>query len=112
MLGVRAHHTPKFRCLFKIFKIQLFSCFITQLGKKLQQWSLNEVIVDILLFVLNEKEPLSDIWLLSYVQNSFGYLKKKKNLIFRQRACIHTWLFVTSDPDERRIFRKDIPENL
>ena len=32
----------------KMFKIQLFCCFITQLVKKLQQWSLYEVIEDIL----------------------------------------------------------------
>ena len=40
-------------------KIRLFCCFITQLVKELQQWSLYEVI--------------EDIWLLSNEQNSFGY---------------------------------------
>ena len=63
---------PKLGVFSKMFTIQLFCCFITQLVKKLQQWSLYEVIEDILLIVLNTKQPLSDIWLLSYKQNSFG----------------------------------------
>ena len=57
--------------VFKIFKWQHFCCFITQLVKKLQHWSLYEVIKDILPFVLNPKWPLSDIWLLRCKQNSF-----------------------------------------
>ena len=61
-----AYRTPKVGCFFKIVKIHHFCCFITQLVKKLQQWSLYEVIEDILPFVLNTKRPLSDIWLLSY----------------------------------------------
>ena len=63
---------PKLGVFFKDVKIQLFDCFIAQLVKKLQQWSLYEVIEDILPFVLNTKRPLSDIWLLSYEQNSLG----------------------------------------
>ena len=62
---------PKLGVFSKMFKIQLFCCFITQLVKKLQQWSLYEVIEDILPIVLNTKRPLSDIWMLSYKQNSF-----------------------------------------
>ena len=69
---------PKLGVFSKMFKIQLFCCFITQLVKKLQQWSLYEVIEDILPFVLNTKRPLSDIWLLSYKQNSFGCFFEKK----------------------------------
>ena len=61
---------------YKMFKIQLFCHFITQLVKMLQQWSLHDVIEDILPFVLNTKRPLSDIWLLSYKQNSFGCFSK------------------------------------
>ena len=34
----------KVGCFFKFFKIQFVCCFITQLVKKLQQWSLYEVI--------------------------------------------------------------------
>ena len=66
--------------VFSIFsKYSFFCCFITQLVKKLQQRSLYKVIEDILPFVLNTKRPLSDIWLLSYKQNSFGcFLKKLK----------------------------------
>ena len=53
------HNTPTVGCFFKMFKIQLLCCFITQLVKKLQQWSLYEVIEDILPIVLNTKQPLS-----------------------------------------------------
>ena len=42
---------PKVVYFLKIVKIQLFCCFITQLVKKLQQWSLYDVIKDILQFV-------------------------------------------------------------
>ena len=58
-------------------KYRFFCCFNTQLVKKLQQWSLYEVIEDIMPFVLNTKRPLSDIWLLRYKQNSFGFFRKK-----------------------------------
>ena len=79
VLGViqGAHHTPKIGCFFQIYEIQHFCCFITQLVKKLRQWYLCEVKEDILPFVLNTKRPLSDIWLASYKQNSFGYFLKK-----------------------------------
>ena len=60
------------------FKIQLLSCFITQLVKKLLQRSLYEVIEDILPFVLNTKRPLSDIWLLRNKQNRIPIFSKKK----------------------------------
>ena len=74
-----AYRTPKVGCFFKIVKIHHICCFITQLTKRLHQWSLYEVIEDILPFVLNTKRPLSDIWLVSYKQNSFGcFLKKFK----------------------------------
>ena len=48
----------------------------------LQQWSLYDVIVDILPFVLNTKRPLSDIWLLRYKQNSFGCFREKSQFQF------------------------------
>ena len=66
-----------------MFKIQLFCGFITQLVKKLQQWSFYEVIEDPLPFVLNTKRPMSDIWLLRCKQNSFGCFCKKRN-VFRK----------------------------
>ena len=50
----------------------LVALLLILLVKKLRQWSLYEVIEDILPFVLNTKRPLSNIWLLSYKQNSFG----------------------------------------
>ena len=77
-----AHRTPKVGCFFKIFKIQLFSCFITQLIKKLQQWPLYEVKEDILPFVLNTKRPLSNIWLPSCEQNSFVCFLKNSEFQF------------------------------
>ena len=52
---------------FKIFKIQNFRCFITQLRKNIQQQSLY------IMFILNAKRPLKDIWLLSYKQKSVEY---------------------------------------
>ena len=73
---------PKLGVFFKIFKIQLFCCFITQLVKKLQQWPLYEVKEDILPFVLNTKRLLSDIWLLRYKQNSFGCFRKNSEFRF------------------------------
>ena len=67
----------------KIFEIQLICCFIAQLVKSLQQRCLYKGIEDILPLVLNTKRPLSDIWLPSYEQNSFGcFLKKLKFWIF------------------------------
>ena len=68
------NYTPKVGCFFKIVKIQLFCCFITQLVKNLQQWSLYVVIEDILPFVLNTKRPLSNIWFLRSKKNNFGCL--------------------------------------
>ena len=61
----------------RLLKFNILVALITQLVKKLQQWSLYEVIEDIMPFVLNTKRPLSDIWLLSYEQNSFGCFRKK-----------------------------------
>ena len=63
--------------IWKPMKFNIFGCFIIQLVKKLQQWSLYKVIEDTLPLVLNRKRPLSDILLLSYEQNSFGCFLKK-----------------------------------
>ena len=69
--------------LSKINKIQQNWLLYYSACKKPQQWSLYEVIRDILPFVLNTKWPLSDIWLLSYEPNSFGcFLNKLKFWIF------------------------------
>ena len=68
------------------------------LFKELQQWSLYEVIEDILPFVLNTKRPLSDIWLVSYKQNSFGcFLKKWKFWIFLKTP--KTVLLISQQPN-------------
>ena len=60
----------------------VFCCFFTQLINKLQQCSLCEWIKNILLFVLNTKQPLRDIWLLRYMQNSFGCFQKNSEFPF------------------------------
>ena len=74
---------PKLGVFSQIHEIQHFCCCLTWLVEKLQQWSLYEVIEDILPLVLNIKRPLNDIWLLSYEQNSLGcFLKKFKFWIF------------------------------
>ena len=39
----------------------------------------------ILLFVLNTKQPLSNIWLLRYKQNSFGCFWRNLNFVFREK---------------------------
>ena len=93
-----AHHTPKVGCFFKIFKIQLFYCFITQLVEKLHQWPLYEVKEDILPFVFNTKRPLSDNWLLRYKQNSFGCFRKKSEFQFFQKTP-KTVLLTTRQPN-------------
>ena len=70
----------------------VFCCFFTQLINKLQQCSLCEWIKNILLFVLNTKQPLRDIWLLSYKQNSFQcFLKKIKFWIFSCDEQLKKW---------------------
>ena len=92
------HCTPEVGCFFKMFKIQLFCCFITQLVKMLQQWSLYDVIEDILSFVLNTKRPLSDIWLLRYEQNSFGCFWKNSECNFFQKTP-KTVLLITQQPN-------------
>ena len=74
---------PKLGVFSRLLKFNIFVALITQLIKKLQQWSLHDVIEDIMPFVLNTKRPLSDIWLPSYEQNSFGcFLTKLKFWIF------------------------------
>ena len=67
---------------------ELRSFSLLQLVTKVQQWSLYEVIEDILPFVLNTKWSLSNIRLLSYKQNGFGYFLK--NLRF--------WFFFLKHP--------------
>ena len=63
---------PKLGVFCYFLKYSILVAGISQLVNKLQQWSLYEVIEDIMPFVLNTKRPLSDIWLLRYKQNSFG----------------------------------------
>ena len=73
---------PKLGVFPKFMKFNILFCFITQLIKRLQQWSLYEVIEDIRPFVLNTKRHLSNIWLLRYKQNSFGCFREKSQFQF------------------------------
>ena len=88
---------PKLGVFSEMFEIQLFCCFITHLVKKLQQLSLYEVIEDILLFVLDSKQPLSDNWvfiekfeILNFsknTQNCFAYISATK---YRSEAVLYS----------------------
>ena len=79
------HHTHKVGCFFKMVKILHFGYFITHLVKNLRQGSLYDVIKNILTFILNAKQPLSDIWLLSFEQISFGVFLKTFKFRFFQK---------------------------
>ena len=70
-----ALHTQSGFFFFKTFKTQNFCSFLAQLVKKLHQWSLYVVIKNILLIIFITKWLLSNIWLRSYKQNSFGYFE-------------------------------------
>ena len=80
------NHTPKLGVFSTFSKYSFLCCFITQFMKKLYQWSLYEVIEDILPFVLNTKRPLSYIWLLRYNQNSFGCFRKNSECNFFKKT--------------------------
>ena len=80
------YRAPKIGCFFQSNEIQHFCCFITQFVKKVQQWSLYEVIEDILLFVLNTKQSFSYMWLLRYKQNSFGCFREKSEVQIVQKT--------------------------
>ena len=82
---------PKWGVFSYFPKSSFIVAFTSQLVKKLQQGSLYKVIEDTLLFVLNTKRPLSDIWLLSYKQNSFEcFLTKLK---FHLGNCLGRVIF-------------------
>ena len=89
---------PKLGVFSYVPKYSFIVAFISQLVKKLQQWSLYEVIEDILPFVLNTKRPLSDIWLLRYKQNSFGCFRKKSVVKCFLKTPI-TALLITQQPN-------------
>ena len=56
------------------------------------------MIEDVLPFVLNTKQPLHDIWLLRYKQNSFGCFWKKSEFQFFHKTP-KTVLFITDQPN-------------
>ena len=92
------YQTPKLGVFCYFPKYSNLVAFLSQLVKKLQQWSLYEVIEDIMLIVLNIKRPLSDIWLLRYKQNSFGCFRKNSEFRFFQKTP-KTVLFITDQPN-------------
>ena len=87
---------PKLGVFSTFTKYSYLCCFITQLIKKLQQWSLYEVIEDILLFVLHSKRPLSNIWLLRNKQHSFGCSKKNGTCDKISGVCMDISIFWSS----------------
>ena len=89
---------PKLGVFYYYPKYSFIVAFISQLVKKLQRWSLYEVIEDILPFVLNTKRPLRDIWLLRYMQNSFGCFQKNSEFPFFQKTP-KTVLLITQQPN-------------
>ena len=101
------YRTPEIGCFLKIYKIQHFCCFITQLVKKRHQWSLYEVIKDILPFVLNTKQPLSDIWLLEFhlfktcgtvdILNTYKYSSHMTDLLFYMKYNFSRWPLARPD---------------
>ena len=112
-IGVHTAHCTKLGVFFKIFRIKHFCGFIAQLVKKLRQWSLYEVIEDILPLILNKKRPLSNIWLLRYKQMSFGcFWKKSQFYLFKKFPNLflvphwNTFTFVIFDNFVHNVFGK------
>ena len=89
---------PKLGVFSRLLKFNILVALITQLVKKLQQWSLYEVIEDIMPFVLNTKRPLRDIWLLRYKQNTFGCFRKNSELQYFQKTA-KSVLLITQRPN-------------
>ena len=93
-----AYEKPKLSVFSYFPKYSILVAIISQLVKKLHQWSLYDVIEDILPLVLSTKRPLCDIWLLRYKQNSFGCFRKNSELQFFQKAS-KTVLLITQQPN-------------
>ena len=91
-----------------MFKKQLFVFFITHLIKKLKQWSFYEEIEDILLFIFNTNRHLSDIWLLTYKQNSFGCFFDKNEILtfFKNTQNCFAYISATKYCSEAVLYSK------
>ena len=87
---------PKLGVFSTFLKYSCLCCFITQLINKLQRWSLYEVIEDILPFVLNTKRLLSNIWLLSYKQNSFGCFLTKVRISIWSKNTQNCFAYISA----------------
>ena len=81
---------PKLGVFYYYPKYSFIVAFTYQRTQKPQQWSLIEVIEDILPFVFNTKRTLSNIWLLSYKQNNFGCFWEKLKLWFLSTLFINS----------------------
>ena len=79
-------------------KYSIIVAVISQLLKMLQHWSLYDVIEVTLPFVLNTKQPLCDIWLLRYKQNSFGCFQKNSEVKCFQKTP-KTILLISQQPN-------------
>ena len=107
------YQTPKLGVFCYFPKYSILVAILSQLVKKLHQWSLYEVIEDILPFVLNTKPPLSDIWLLRYKQNRFGCFRKNSEFHFFHKTP-KTVLPITQQPNiaQRPFCIKNKRENI
>ena len=70
------------RVFFQNFQNTVFLLLYYSASKKATALVFNEVIEDILPFVLNTKRSLSEIWLLRYKKNSFGCFQKNSEFQF------------------------------
>ena len=108
-----AHCRPKVGCFFIIVKMQDFCSFITQLVNRLQQLSLHNVREDILPLVLTTKRPLIDIWMLKFMQKSFGCFHK--NADFQFVSGIHKIVYLIAQqpniPSETILYSKQTGGN-
>ena len=75
------HRTPEI-----VFFSNLWNLTFLLLYYSARKYSTSMVIKDILLFVLNTKKPLSDIWLLRYKQNKFWCFIKTNRISFLSKT--------------------------
>ena len=84
---------PKLGVFSKFMKFNKIGCFITQLVKKLQQWSLCEMIEDVLSFVLNTKRPQNIVFFSENTQNCFAHNSATKyrseGVLYAKRRAGH-----------------------
>ena len=82
--------------IFQNFQNTAFLFLYYSACKNLQQWSVYEVIEDILPFILNTKQPLRDIWLLRYKHKSFG-IRSDQNFKFFKKHPKLFYLYLSNE---------------